>query len=399
MRIIACLILAVSLVPVASSAQDRGRPDGIRAGAFIINPSITVEESYNSNIFLEDSGVTDTFLTTIAPSLTIESNWNRHGLRLETGAEFGFFSHDSDDDYIDYNAGLSGVLDITRAMRISGGFGYFRDHDQRGSVDVPGNIAEPVEFDGFTGDILGEMAFGRFRFEAFANTQYLDYEDAPLIGGGVANEDDRDRFAAEAGVEIGYGVRRGYEVFIRGSYLVTDYDDAVDDAGIDRDSTGFRVLGGLKVDFTRLVEASVGVGYLASFYDDPALADASGVAVDAGILWSVTPITSIFLNASRDINETTLTGASGSTTTAAEIGVRHELWRNLTLGASGGFADIDFNGISRNDQIYSAGLGAEWKMTRRLTLAPSYDFRLRDSNAAGLDFTDHRVSLSLSYGF
>lgn len=399
MRNIACLILAASLVPVASLAQERDRPDGIRAGAFIINPSITVGESYESNIFLEDSGTTDTFLTTIAPRLLIESNWNRHALRLDSGAEFGFFTHDSDDNYIDYDARLSSVLDITRAMRVSGGLGFFHDHDKRGSVDVPGNIAEPVEFDRFTGDIVGEMAFGRFRFEAFANTQYLNYDDAPLIGGGDSNEDDRDRFAAETGVEIGYGVRRGYEAFIRGSYLMTDYDDAIDDTGVDRDSTGFRVLGGLKVDLTRLIEASVGIGYLARFYDDPALDDTSGVAADAGVLWSITPITTIFFTASRDINETTLTGASSAVTTAAEIGVRHALRRNLMLRVSGGFADIDYDGISRNDQLYSAGLGAEWKMTRRLTLNPSYDFRLRDSNLAGLDFTDHRATLSVSYGF
>ncbi len=399
MRNIVCLFLAVSLVPVASSAQDRGRPDGIRAGAFIIQPSITVGESYDSNIFLEDSGVTDSFITTIAPRLMIETNWNRHALRLETGAEFGFFTSGSDDDYIDYDASLEGVLDITRRAYISGGFGYTHGHEARGTVDVPGTATEPVEFDEFSGDILGEVSSGRFRFQAFANTGHLDFEDVPLIGGGFSNEDGRDRFEVETGVEIGYSVRSGYEAFIRGSYLLTDYDDAIDDTGVDRDSTGFRVLGGLKVDLTRLIEASVGVGYVARFYDDPALDDVNGVAADAGILWSVTPITTIFLNASRDINETTLTGASSAVTTAAEIGVRHALRRNLTLRVSGGFSDVDYDGISRNDQLFSAGLGAKWKMTRRLTLTPSYGFQLRDSNLAGTDFTDHRATLSVTYGF
>ena len=399
MRNIACLILAASLAPVASSAQDRGRPDGIRAGAFIIQPSITVGESYDSNMFLEDSGVTDTFLTTIAPSSTIESNWNRHALRLEAGSEFGFFSHDSDDDYIDYNVGLSGVLDITRRAHIDGGFAYTHGHEARGTVDVPGTATEPVEFDGFSGDILGEVSTGRFRFQAFANAEDLNFEDVSLIGGGVSNEDDRDRFEWGGGVEVGYSVRSGYEAFIRGSYLVTDYDDALDDDGVDRDSTGYRVLGGLKVDLTRLIEASVGVGYYQRFYDDSSHDDESGFAMDAAVNWLVTPITTISFSASGNIEETTLTGASGAATTSGEIGVSHELRRNLTLQAFGGLTFIDYDGISRDDQIYSAGLGAEWKMTRRLTLSPSYAFQLRDSNAAGLDYTDHRESLSLSYGF
>jgi uncharacterized protein (PEP-CTERM system associated) len=79
--------------------------------------------------------------------------------------------------------------------------------------------------------------------------------------------------------------------------------------------------------------------------------------------------------------------------------VKHELRRNLTLGASGAFAYIDYDGISRNDQIYFAGFGAEWKMTRRLTLEPSYDFQLRDSNLSDEGFTEHRVTLSVTYGF
>jgi len=399
MRTITCLILAASLVPVASLAQDRGRPDGIRAGGFIIKPSITVGESYDSNIFLEDSGVTDSFITTIAPRLMIETNWNRHALLLETGAEFGFFTSGSDDDYIDYDASLEGVLDITRRAYISGGFGYTHGHEARGTVDVPGTATEPVEFDGFSGDILGEVSSGRFRFQAFANAEDLNFDDVSLIGGGSGNEDDRDRFAVETGVEVGYSVRRGYEAFIRGSYLVTDYDDAVDDTGVDRDSTGFRVLGGLKVDLTRLIEASVGVGYLAAFYDDSTLEDVNGFAIDAEVLWFITPITAIFFTANRGINETTLTDASSDVTTEAEIGVKHELRRNLTLRASGGYADIDYDGISRNDQLYFAGLGAGWKLTRRLTIEPFYDFRLRDSNLSSEDFTDHRVTLSVTYGF
>ncbi len=110
-------------------------------------------------------------------------------------------------------------------------------------------------------------------------------------------------------------------------------------------------------------------------------------------------ITTFLFNASSNILATTLTGSSGATTTVAEIGVKHELRRNLTLGAFGGFGYIDFAGISQNDQLYSAGLGAEWKLTRRLTIEPSYDFRLRDSNLSSEDFTDHRVTLSVVYGF
>jgi len=393
------MMSAASLAPTVSWAADGDEARGIRVGSFLVRPSFAVGETYDSNIFLEDSGENDSFLTTFTPDLLIESNWNRHALRLELGSELGFFTHDSDDDYFDHNAALSGVLDVTRKMRIRGRFGYLHDHEARGTVDVPTSLAEPVEFDEFNGSIVGEMEFGRFRFEAFGNAADLDFEDTERILGGKSNEDDRDRVAAEGGVELGYGVREGYEVFVRGSYLVTDYDDALDDSGLDRDSTGFRVLGGLKVDLTRLVEASVGAGYLERDYDDPSLSNSNGFAVDAGVKWSVTPITTVFLSANREINETTLSGASGADTLAGEIAVKHELRRNLTLRASSGYAEFDYDGISRVDDIYSAGFGAEWRITRRLTLEPSYDFQLRDSNEGNLDYTDHRATLSVKYGF
>lgn len=386
------------IVPGTAFAQeDNGL--GIRAGGFILAPSISVTEEFDSNVFLSETNEESTFRTIVAPRLEIRSDWNRHAVRLEAGAEYGFFTHDSDDQYLDYDVTLFGEVDITRAARINTSLGYSRLHDARGSIDAPGNIAEPIGYDALRFDIQGDVAFNVLQISPFLAVQMLDFDDAPLIGGGTNNQDDRDRVDLTAGVEVSYVVRRGYEAFVRGSYLSADYDAAQDDTGVNRDSDGWRVLGGMKLNLTRLLEGSVGVGYTQRNYDSAALSDISGLSAEAQLVWTPNRRLELTFTANRDIDESTLAGSSGRTTTGALFATSYELLRNLSINSELSFAQLDFEGISRVDNIFGAGLGLNWSVNRNFSIQPRYEFGLRDSNAAGRDYDVHRLSITGAYNF
>lgn len=398
MRTVAYWAMLGLVVPgIAFAQEDNGQ--GIRMGGFILAPSIAVTEEFDSNVFLSETNEEETFRTIIAPRLEIRSDWNRHAVQLEAGAEYGFFTHDSDDQYFDYDVTLSGEVDITRSARINASLGYARQHDARGSIDAPGNIAEPIEYDALTFEIQGDVAFNVLQISPFFAVQSLDFEDAPLIGGGTSNQDDRDRLDLTAGVEISYVVRRGYEAFVRGSYLVADYDDAQDDTGVNRDSDGWRVLGGVKVNLTRLLEGSVGLGYTQRNYDSAALSDISGLSAEAQLVWTPTRRLELTLTANRDIDESTLAGSSGRTTSGALFAASYELLRNLSINGDLSFAQLEFEGISRTDNIFGFGMGLNWAVNRNFSVQPRYNFGLRDSNAAGRDYDVHRISITGAYNF
>lgn len=400
MKRYAALFLALCILPGTAFSQDRDDRDrrvGVRAGSFVFKPEVRVSESYESNYLHVDSNEQDTFITEIAPAMVIESDFSRHALRVTTYGAFGFYTNDSDDNYIDYGARLDGVIDVTRDHRIVVRGGYSRDHEGRGGDDVPTAAREPVKFDEFDANLAGDLNFGRFRFEPFVFGVDLDYQSVPLNNGTISNQNDRDRVEYGGGLEVGYSVRTGYEAFVRGEFKEIDYDAAVDDNGLDRDSSGFRVLGGMNVDLTRLIEASVGLGYENRDYDDPTLENFSGFSASGRLRWDITQRTSLFATVERNVEETTVDNASARVDFGGSVGVEHELLRTLGVYAGAGYFDRDFEGITRNDDIFFGRIGAEWDVARFAALNFEYEYEHRDSNVANLDYDDHTVLLSVRF--
>lgn len=397
----AAILSVLPGLALAQSANDDDERRGIRAGSFRIQPSMSAGVEYDTNIFRENVNKNESFILTIAPSVDIVSDWNRHGLRLNLGSEYGLYTNDNADDYFDYNAELAGVLDISRAIRLSGNIGYLHGHEARGSDDVAATAlaTEPTEFDNISLSLLGEAAFGRFVVSPFFDGRIRDFDDVPLAAGGFINNDDRDRLEIETGVELSYQVRSGFTAFIRPSYIAVDYDDAVDDTGVNRDANGYRILAGMKVDLTRLIEASVGVGYGSYDYQDPTLSDTSSLALDVQGIWSITPRLQLTFAASRNVTETTVAGAGGAIQLGGQVGVEYDLLRTVLLKTNAGFINVEYDGTARTDNLFSAGFGVDWSATRDVTVSPYYGFSLRDTTAVSLGYRDHKVGVDAVYRF
>jgi len=381
--------VTAALMPLAVAAQSSDyESPGFRFGSFVARPTVAISQSYNSNLFRDEHNTTDSFITNFGFRGELESDWNRHGLRLETGTNYGLYWDSSDDNFWDSFALLSGVYDVKRNIRVLASAGYSREHEARGTDDVDqGNEKDPVKFEDLSGALAVEAEFGRFRVNPFGEISHLNFHDVDAIGGGEVDQDDRDRLEGEAGLELGYAVRRGYEAFVRTSYLWENYDES----GADRDSDGFLVLGGVKVDLTRLITASVGVGYEDINYHDRK--DFSGFAYNAEVEWFITRRTTLFASGDRRTRATSITGASSYVDTRGSIGVTHDLLHNLNLSASASYTDRDYRGISRNDNLFTARTGAEWMINRRISLIPEYQFGMRNSNGTD-DYDVHEVTLT-----
>ena len=163
---------------------ERPRPDydplGIRAGGFLIFPSVTVDGEYNDNIFASDDEESD-FIFTFSPQIDVRSNflgtastgqWDRRRKYVDN----------TDENFWDYGTELAGRLDITRRNRLIGGLNYAHGHDDRDDPEDPGAevVDEPVEFDEFGGTLGFEQDFNRFNFRVLGTVDRRDYhEDDP----------------------------------------------------------------------------------------------------------------------------------------------------------------------------------------------------------------------------
>ncbi len=375
---------------VASRPRPEYDPLGVRAGSFLIFPSVAIEEQYESNIFFTPDDEEDDFITRIIPSLTAQSTWSNHSLSLRGGADAGFYADNSDENYVDYFVGATGRLDIRRSTSLTLSPEFRHDHESRSSPDDPGTGKEPTEFDVYRSEAQLFHNFGRINATVGGEFERFSYEDVPLAaGGGDLNNHERDRNEYLGSLRIGYEIQPTYEAFVLGTYSVIDYDGL--EGGVNRDSDGYFIGAGMDLDLTGVLFGEVFIGFESRDYDSSALDDFSGVSGGGELTWNVTRLTTVTGAASVAVRETTVAGASGSLLAAGDLDVDHELLRNLLIGVDGSIARDDFEGIDRVDYVYGAGADVTYLINRYLSAGLDYSFQTRDSDAAGEDFDNHIV--------
>lgn len=410
------LFLFETLEPIRGvTVTGRARPDldplGIRAAGFLFYPKLAVAEQYDDNVFSTETGEEDDFITIVSPSFQLRSNWRNHALNFFGTAAIGRYAQISDEDYEDYTIGADARVDIVRDSFVKAAISFSELHEDRGSPDDVAGV-EPTEFNVLFPQLRVFHRFGRFNLNVDGTLRRFDFDDvacsppigAPVLGPGclatgIINNDDRDRNQWEATVRLGYEIVPHYEAFIRGSYIVSGYDDAVDDNGLDRDSDGFEVVAGTAIEFTGVTFGNVFVGFRSQEPDDPTLSTIDGVTFGGQIIWNVTGLTTVKGFVKRTVEETTLVGSSGFFATRVGASVDHELLRNLLLGAEASFTNKDYDGIDRDDDDIRFGVYGKYLLNRNLYLSARYGYSERASDAAGADFDKNVFMLRLATQF
>lgn len=375
----------------------RPRPEldalGVQAGGFTIAPSVDIGETYNDNIFAAEAGTRDDFITIVSPAVRIESDWNRHALAIKGSSDIVRHASNSAEDHETYRLSADGRLDILRDTNLTAGIGFEKGSEARGSVDDVAGL-KPTEFSVLS---LAAGLFNRWNrvsMNVGGSLRRRDYDDVPVTGGTV-NNDDRDRDEFKLDLRAGYEIQSEYEAFVQFILTSVDYEDAVDDNGLNRDNDGFEIRAGARIDLTALLFGDVFIGYLNRDYEAATLKSVETGVAGIDLTWNMTRLTTIKGGVSRGVSETTLTTASGVVSTGARVSADHELLRNLILSARLSRSQDAFEGSSREDDYFHAGIGAKYLLNRYFSLSLDYDYANRDSSASGADYDINKIMLRL----
>lgn len=379
------------------SIRNRARPDydpeGLPVGSFLVFPSFELGEVYDTNVFRTETNESDDFITTYAPSINVVSDWNNHAVAFGATANGGVFADNSDENYFDYGFFAAGRLDVRRSTRVGAFVSWDHLHEDRGSPeDVNGD--EPTEFDEFRTGVNATTTQGRFTIFLGGEYSHLTFENVTAGGGTMmVNNADRDQSAVEGTARVDYNVSPGYAIFVLGSYIDVSYDNTPDDAGRVRDNNGWRADAGVAFEITETFSGDVYGGYIQRYYDDPTFADTDSFDLGGDIYWSITPLTTARLVLERSFVETTQAGASSILETSGVIEVEHELLRNVILGANVGLTNFDYEGITREDDVWGFGVDGVYLINRNFYAGGRAQYTNRDSNAPTESFEDIEVGV------
>ena len=384
------------------AVADRARPEfdskGIRLGAIILRPSLVGEAGTDSNVFNQASNERDDIVLSLKPRLEAETNWSRHSLKGSVGFDDYSYQDNASEDHTDVSVRGEGRLDVVRGTYLLLGGRQERLTEGRGAPDSPLAAAKPVVYEVRTAYAGAVHEFNRARLSLRVERENLNYKDAPLIGGGVSDQDQRDHTTTTATGRAEYALSPDTAIVAQIAANMREYTLKPPRAGFNRDSEGASFLVGLNADLSKLVRGELIVGYLQQDYDDPALESAKGLALDANVQYFATPLTTLSVNAHRRVEETLTGGASSYVAGEAEFRVDHELRRNVILTAGAGVLNRDFQGMSRKDDVTRADIGARFLLNRRVELGARWRYERQNSSGpiADPDYDANRFVVSAS---
>ena len=381
------------------SVSERDRPEydpvGLRVGSFFINPSLALTEAYDDNVRAANTSTVEDFVTTINPHVTVSSNWSRHELIIEGDLESKIFAEESNENFTNWSGEARGRVDITQNTDVTGSATFAQLHEDRGASNAAAAANEPTEYSRADVTLAVNQRFNRLSVSVGGSFTDLDYDDVAAIGGGLIDNDFRDREIYQGLVRLGYEVSPATNVFVQGTYNDRDYDQAPPVVGLNRDSSGYEIVVGSQFDLTGVTTGEVFVGYQEQDYDSAVLPTVDGISYGAEVRWYATSITTVTAYAASTVEEAVTAGASGFLRQTGELAVEHELLRNVIASGAVVYRNEDYEGIARNDDYIQLNLGADYLINRNFTVGFDYDFVQRDSSVPGIDFDRNIFGVTL----
>lgn len=384
------------------SVSERVRPEfdpkGLPFGGIRLLPSLGVDAGTDSNVFYQAANEQDDVVVVLRPRLVAQTDWSRHGLYAEIGADDLRYQDNDSEDRTDVFARGEARLDIVRGAYLALGGRQERLTERRGAPDSPDAIAKPLRYEVRAAYVVGVQEFNRVRASLRVEREDFNYKDAPLLAGGVIDQDQRDHTTTTATGRIEYALSPDTAIVFQAAANERRYELEPPRADFDRDSEGASYLIGFNTDLSNLVRGELIVGYLTQDYDDPALKAADGLALEANVEYFATPLTTVTLRSQRRVEETLTLFASSYVATEAQLRVDHELRRNIILGAGIGTVNRDFQGAARDDDVGLADLEARFLLNRRMELGARWRYERQDSSGplADPDYDSNRFVVSAS---
>jgi hypothetical protein len=232
----------------------------------------------------------------------------------------------------------------------------------------------------------GAQKFGDLTLGLHGTYDRTEYQSVVLPGAGNLALDDNNDWGLLA--RASYRLSAAISPFVELGVDRRIYDSVTDSFGYDRDSNGETEKVGATVALSKMLTGEASVGYGERQYQDPRLPNANAPLINGSLAWSVTPLTTITVKAQSALADAVLAGASADVTHSYTIDVSHALTRQITLGASAGYATDRYIGTSLTDSTTTLALKAEYHLSREVVLKASASRQQYVSNAPNSNYVD-----------
>ena len=363
---------AAAGVTVLSRERQAWEPLGVRAGGFIVRPTLSTGIGMTSNATGQPRGKPSALVQTQG-SLQAGTDWGRHAVG-------GFVSFD-DQRYLAatsqsataWSAALGGTMEIGRDQLVLGAahldlFQTARSLDGL-AIDRPGRYRVDNARASYT------WRSNRLSVAPGLSVSQTRYDDVFVAGRRLVQR-YRDGTSLEGNVTTRWELAPQRDLVL--DLRAVDFDQARREPGQPRrDVTTVALLGGIDYAASAVWRVRALAGMQRRVFADPALKPVSGPIAEASAIWSPSGLTTLTATLSRRLEDAAELTAVSYTFTGLRVAVDHELYRNLLLAGYGQVQQADYQQRSGRDRLAGFGLGATWLVNRQLRATASWDWSTR----------------------
>ncbi len=363
---------------------------GIRAGSFILYPSLTTSLEHATNA--SGSGRSDTL--TLTPELKLQSDWAEHEATLTLRGSYDKELTGTSPDSPSASADATGRIDLKPGWNIGLAGGYAYSQQDITDPNFPAGVDHPPGVHDFTGSAALNGRFGRKVFTLEGKAGRTLYENGTSAGA-IVDQGYRNNSVFGGRLRLGYESPLGVTPFVEGEVSRRQYDQTTDNNGLKRSSLTTIGRAGLAFDRAPVLTGEAAVGYGVATFDDAALAALSALTVDGSLVWSPTRLYTVTFDGATAFNPGTDVGSSGSVAYTGSVDVAYAWKPNFTVDWTADVTHATYQGSGRVDTTVNAGVGATWKLNRRTWLTGGYSHTWAVSTAAGNTYQSDALRVEL----
>ncbi|GEM_PF-2235025 len=381
-----------AMLPVVRDRLNDGI--GLHAGSYWLFPTVEAGYFFDSNPLARSHDKKSSNGLYTAANVEAKSDFSRHALNFYGGVEHYEYLDVSGQSHTNGYGGTDFRIDVRRDLVILGGVdgGYF--HETLDDVNTPENADEPIPYTELAGWGSINKAFNRIAVSLGAAYSTLDYSSVKAKGGGRLDQDYRDSEILVGGGRLSYLFSPGYRIFGDFRYNDRHYRNATDD-----DSHGYRALGGVAFEITRLLAGEVGLGYMWQDYDRSSEGTRDGFSYHLGLTWTPTPLITVNLDGDRMIADSSIEDDPSRIATTLGASIDYEFRRNIIISPAFAIANNDYSHSSNDNTSYEAGLDVEYYLNRHLAVGANYNYLKRDYKMDASDYDRHLVGVNAKARF
>ncbi|ABY31984.1 conserved hypothetical proteinn [Methylorubrum extorquens PA1] len=373
-------------------------PLGIRLGTFTLLPAFTQSVGYDSNPDqIGGTRLRPSLALRSEAELALRSEWSASELTAEMRGSYLEYPQNPEASRPNAVGTARMRIDVDRDTRIDLETRFLLDSQRIGSPDLGaggGATTRPL-FATYGATAGVQENFNRLQLSLRGSIDRSVFEDAQLGNGTTIIQSDRDANQYGLRLRAGYEISPAITPFVETFLDTRVYDTPVDQFGLRRDSDGVAFTAGAAVALNSTLTAEISGGLQHRSYIDRTLQDINAPVVNAALIWSVSPLTTVRFNQQTGVIETAVPGSSGAFTDAATLEVQHDLLRNLSITLGGAYLSTNYDGVRIRERGYSATARLDYRFNRWLALRGSYIYSTLNSTVPLSTYEAHTVLLGV----